>query len=54
MRSSRSRDGSCPEPIGEALRIQALLAPADQMAELAREAADVLAGSELRVAHARR
>ena len=42
-----------PEPIGEALRVRALLAPSADMAELAREAVDVLAGSELRVAHAR-
>jgi DNA-binding CsgD family transcriptional regulator len=42
-----------PEPIGEALRVRALLAPSGEMVELAREAVDVLAGSELRVAHAR-
>jgi DNA-binding CsgD family transcriptional regulator len=42
-----------PEPIGEALRVQALLAPGSEMAELARGAVDVLAGSELRVSHAR-
>jgi DNA-binding CsgD family transcriptional regulator len=48
-----ARRFGAPEPIGEALRVRALLAPADQMAELAREAVEVLAGSELRVAHAR-
>ena len=48
-----ARRFGAPEPIGEALRVQALLAPSADMAELAREAADVLAGSELRVAHAR-
>ncbi len=42
-----------PEPIGEALRVQALLAPRAEMVELAREAVDALAGSELRLAHAR-
>ena len=42
-----------PEPIGEALRVRALLAPGGDMVELAGEAVDVLAGSELRVAHAR-
>lgn len=48
-----ARRFGAPEPIGEALRVQALLAPNADMADLAREAADVLAGSELRVAHAR-
>jgi DNA-binding CsgD family transcriptional regulator len=48
-----ARRFGAPEPIGEAMRVRALLAPADQMAELAHEAAQVLAGSELRVAHAR-
>jgi DNA-binding CsgD family transcriptional regulator len=48
-----ARRFGAPEPIGEALRVRALLAPNEDMAELAREAADVLAGSELRVAHAR-
>ncbi len=42
-----------PEPIGDALRVRALLAPGREMVERAREAVDVLAGSELRVAHAR-
>jgi DNA-binding CsgD family transcriptional regulator len=42
-----------PEPIGEALRVRALLAPAGEMAERAREAVEVLAGSDLRLAHAR-
>jgi DNA-binding CsgD family transcriptional regulator len=42
-----------PEPVGEALGVRALLAPGEEMVELAREAVDVLAGSELRVAHAR-
>ena len=42
-----------PEPIGEALRVRALLAQGEDMVELAREAVDVLGGSELRVAHAR-
>ena len=48
-----ARRFGAPEPIGEALRVQALLAPSAEMVELAREAVDVLAGSELRVAHAR-
>jgi DNA-binding CsgD family transcriptional regulator len=48
-----ARRFGAPEPIGEALRVRALLAPAGDMVELAREAVDVLAGSELRVAHAR-
>ena len=48
-----ARRFGAPEPIGEALRVRALLAPSADMADLAREAADVLAGSELRVAHAR-
>jgi len=48
-----ARRFGAPEPIGEALRVQALLAPNADMVELAREAAVVLAGSELRVAHAR-
>jgi DNA-binding CsgD family transcriptional regulator len=41
------------EPIGEALRVRALLAPSGEAIELTREAVEVLAGSELRVAHAR-
>jgi DNA-binding CsgD family transcriptional regulator len=48
-----ARRFGAPEPIGEALRVQALLAPSREMVELARGAVDVLAGSELRVAHAR-
>ena len=48
-----ARRFGAPEPIGEALRVRALLAPSAEMAELARGAADVLAGSELRLAHAR-
>ncbi len=48
-----ARRFGAPESIGEALRVRALLAPAGEMAERAREAVDVLAGSELRVAHAR-
>ncbi len=48
-----ARRFGAPEPIGEALRVKALLAPSGEMAERAREAVDVLAGSELRVAHAR-
>ena len=48
-----ARRFGAPEPIGEALRVRALLAPGEDMVELAREAVDVLAGSELRVAHAR-
>ena len=48
-----ARRFGAPEPIGEALRVQALLAPNEEMAERAREAVEVLAGSELRVAHAR-
>ena len=42
-----------PEPIGEALRVRALLAPGDEMAEAAREAVEVLAASDLQLAHAR-
>ena len=48
-----ARRFGAPEPIGEALRVRALLAPSGEMVELAREAVEVLAGSELRVAHAR-
>ena len=48
-----ARRFAAPESIGEALRVRALLSPGDEMAERAREAADVLAGSELRLAHAR-
>jgi DNA-binding CsgD family transcriptional regulator len=48
-----ARRFGAPEPIGEALRVRALLAPNADMADLARDAADVLAGSELRIAHAR-
>jgi DNA-binding CsgD family transcriptional regulator len=49
-----ARRFGAPEPIGEALRVRALLAPsAEEMIERGREAVDVLAGSELRVAHAR-
>ena len=48
-----ARRFGAPEPIGEALRVRALLAPSGEMVELAREAVVVLAGSELRVAHAR-
>lgn len=48
-----ARRFGAPEPIGEALRVRALLAPSADMAELAEEAVAVLAGSELRVAHAR-
>ena len=48
-----ARRFGAPEPIGEALRVRALLAPSAAMVELAREAAEVLAGSELRLAHAR-
>jgi DNA-binding CsgD family transcriptional regulator len=48
-----ARRFGAPEPIGEALRVQALLAPSADMVDLARDAVDVLAGSELRVAHAR-
>jgi DNA-binding CsgD family transcriptional regulator len=48
-----ARRFGAPEPIGEALRVTALLAPGGDMVELSREAVDVLAGSELRVAHAR-
>ena len=48
-----ARRFGAPEPIGEALRVQALLAPSGDMAEQARDAVDVLAGSELRVSHAR-
>ena len=48
-----ARRFGAPEPIGEALRVQALLAPQGKTVELAREAAETLAGSELRLAHAR-
>jgi DNA-binding CsgD family transcriptional regulator len=48
-----ARRFGAPEPIGEALRVRALLASGDSMIERAREAVDVLAESELRVAHAR-
>ena len=48
-----ARRFGAPEPIGEALRVQALLAPSAEMVELARGAVDVLAGSELRLSHAR-
>jgi DNA-binding CsgD family transcriptional regulator len=48
-----ARRFGAPEPIGEALRVRALLAPQGNMVEESREAVDVLAGSELRVAHAR-
>ena len=48
-----ARRFGAPEPIGEALRVRALLAPGGEMVERAREAVNVLAGSELRVAHAR-
>lgn len=48
-----ARRFGAPEPIGEALRVRALMAPGSEMVELAREAVEVLAGSELRVAHAR-
>ena len=41
------------EAIGEALRVRALVAPRAEMAERAREAVDVLAGSDLRLSHAR-
>jgi DNA-binding CsgD family transcriptional regulator len=42
-----------PEPLGEALRVRALLVPGGEMVEAAREAVDVLAASDLRLAHAR-
>ena len=48
-----ARRFGAPEPIGEALRVRALLAAGGDIVEMAREAADVLAGSELRLAHAR-
>ena len=48
-----ARRFGAPEPIGEALRVRALLAPSGEMVEQARGAVDVLAGSELRVAHTR-
>jgi DNA-binding CsgD family transcriptional regulator len=48
-----ARRFGAPEPIGEALRVRALLAPGADMVDLAREAVGVLAESELRVAHAR-
>lgn len=40
-----------PGPIGEVLRVRALVAPNGEMVERAREAVDVLAGSDVRVAH---
>ena len=48
-----ARRFGAPEPIGEALRVRALLAPSADMVELAREAEEVLSGSDLRLAHAR-
>jgi DNA-binding CsgD family transcriptional regulator len=48
-----ARRFGAPEPLGDALRVRALLAPRREMAEMAREAVEVLAGSELRTAHAR-
>jgi DNA-binding CsgD family transcriptional regulator len=48
-----ARRFGAPEPIGEALRVRALLAPSKEVVERAREAVDVLADSELRIAHAR-
>ena len=48
-----ARRFGAPEPIGEALRVRALLASGGEMVEIARDAVDVLAASELRVAHAR-
>ena len=48
-----ARRFGAPEPIGEALRVLALLSPSREMVERGRAAVDVLAGSELRVAHAR-
>ena len=42
-----------PEPLGEALRVRALLVPGREMVEPALEAVDVLAASDLRLAHAR-
>jgi DNA-binding CsgD family transcriptional regulator len=48
-----ARRFGAPEPIGEALRVCALVDAGPDMVDLARDAVDVLAGSELRVAHAR-
>jgi DNA-binding CsgD family transcriptional regulator len=48
-----ARRFGAPEPIGEALRVRALLATGGDVVEMAGEAADVLAGSELRLAYAR-
>ena len=42
-----------PEPIGEALRVRALLVPGEEMVEAAREAVEILAASDLQLAHAR-
>ena len=42
-----------PEPIGEALRVRALLVPSGDMVDAAREAVEVLAASDLQLAHAR-
>jgi DNA-binding CsgD family transcriptional regulator len=42
-----------PEPLGEALRVRALLVRGGERVEAAREAVEVLAASDLRLAHAR-
>jgi len=42
-----------PEPIGEALRVRALLVDGDEMVDAAREAVEVLAASDMQLAHAR-
>ena len=42
-----------PEPIGEALRVRALLVPSGDMVDAAREAVEVLGASDLQLAHAR-
>ncbi len=48
-----ARRFGAPEPIGDALRVCALVDAGPDMVDLTRDAVDVLAGSELRVAHAR-
>ena len=48
-----ARRFGAPEPIGEALRVRALLVQGEEMVELAREAVEVLAASDLQLAHAR-
>jgi tetratricopeptide (TPR) repeat protein len=49
-----ARRFGAPEPLGEALRVRALLLPAGQMVDAAKEAVEVLAASDLQLAHAAR